>query len=148
MKKPRAAVPKRIQLVGQRTPADCAVCCLAMALEASYEDVYVEVSQIDELRAKGGLCLPAIEGVAERLGRPLLRLRRGRYDPHKDFGILSVSAKGCVPHVVVLWDGKILDPLDTSMTRYEDYLVIRRAKATCLLVPLAYGSGDAHERAA
>lgn len=128
-------------LVCQRTPHDCVLCCIAMALGRTYEDV---LAHLDAAPACGGnagkLGTFFVEvGCAkeeDRLALEILGLR-----PEKDFqqltmsphwatagflrnvlwgrrAILTVRSKNIDGHHAIYWDGaELLDP--STRQRFE-----------------------------
>lgn len=120
----------RVKVVPQKQDMDCGVACLAMLLDLSYEDVYVEVAKVDRWRSKRGLYITQIKKVASALGKELSYKRK--YDLEDVVGILSVDFKDS-SHVVILYYGVIVET-DGTVWLHDDYLLVNEAKPCSLLV--------------
>lgn len=120
-----------IKVVLQRQDWDCGVACLAMLLDSTYEEVLAAAAR--RAAVEEGLHLHQIETIADDLDCPLVRKRSGRYDFTKDTGILHVHFVGGA-HVVILWQGKIIETDGTIWEDSRSYLATKRYKAGALLV--------------
>jgi hypothetical protein len=115
-----------LQVVLQRHPLDCAVACLAMLLNVSYEAALLAMGRFN------GAYIREIKAAAKRLGHPLRSTRK--FDLDQDTGILAVrSAKWKTDHVVVLKDGLIVDT-DGSIWDHDVYVSVNAITPLSLLV--------------
>lgn len=125
--------PLLLPTVEQRRDCDCGVAALATLAGIPYEDAYV--ASVGYL--KGGLTLGEIIKIGAELG--LVLKRKQRFDPEEDVGILSVAVeregyKRLQGHVVVLAEGKVIDPADGRFYfSLEDFVALEKAKVGILL---------------
>lgn len=129
------AEPPRVPyltVIPQRHPKDCAVACLAMLLNVSYEDVLVAF-RTNIYRT--GANIWQMKAAAKRLGQPLRLTRKvAPGDLENGHGILSVrSALWPLDHVVVLREGTVVDT-DATLWDVDVYLAAYKAEPLSLLV--------------
>lgn len=118
-----------LQVHPQRTKADCAVACLAMFLGKSYEEVLIVAPH---RVLKSGMEIRHVKQTAKKLGATL-RLHR-TFDPETDSGLLGVrSKKWPLEHLVVLWNGSIVDT-DATLWEYDVFMKAYKAQPISLLV--------------
>ena len=120
-----------LTIVPQRHTMDCAVCCLAMLLELSYEDVLLAF-KTNVYRT--GATTRQMLNVAKRLGKPL-RFSRA-VDPEaleSSHGILLIAPEGKVQHTVLLREGTIVDT-DATLWDADVYLATYKARPLSLLI--------------
>jgi len=139
VKKKKVYDPRRVLQLARYNPIvdDCAVWCLATFLGVSYERVIATSAKFDKNGGIGGLTIPKMLLVAERLGFPLQR--RNKPDLEHDTGILSIDLprqknRG---HVVVLKQGLVLDVMSgrsISLWDVDVYLSSKRARVDGILV--------------
>jgi hypothetical protein len=127
----------RIDLVVQRHNWDCAVASLAMLMNLPYEEVLAAAARV--AACERGLYLGEIIKVADSLGVVLKKQAPGRYNPLTSIGILRVyndKLKGPSAHVVVLWEGRVLNPSGyaSHVGDYLTELARRQWRAGTLLV--------------
>jgi ABC-type bacteriocin/lantibiotic exporter with double-glycine peptidase domain len=116
-----------LQVVPQRHSSDCAIACLAMLVNVTYEAALLAFNS----ECKNGAQVRAIKAAARRLGFKLRWSRK--FDMDTDTGILSVrSARWASDHVVVLKEGLIVDT-DASLWEVDCYLAAYEATAMSLL---------------
>lgn len=120
-------------MVFQRYPGDCGVACLAMICGVTYEDALVALSRpCPEIRTKGCWKKHLTQG-AKALGFTLTTKRKFDLDGG-DTGILNIVWKDLhAEHVVVLWDGRIIDT-DGGLYMPDVYFAVNKARATALYV--------------
>lgn len=122
-----------LHVVAQRHDGDCAVACLATLFRLTYEDALVALSKEEPAVLHKGVSERALKRAAAECGYTLKRKRR--IDLEHSTGILWVEAK-CWPeaHVVVLWEGRIVE-IDGAMLWFAaDYLKHHRATPKALLI--------------
>ncbi len=118
-----------LQVVPQRHKTDCSCACLAMLLGVSYEEALLALAVPHVL--KRGVMMRQVITASKRLGQPL-RFQR-KFDLDTDTGILGVrSPKWPNDHLVVLWEGQIVDT-DATMWNPDCFLKIYKAQAISLL---------------
>lgn len=121
-----------LRVIAQRYDMDCGVAVLAMATGLPYENALCAIAQEVPDVCVVGCWTEHLERAARHLGFRLRRRRR--FDVEEDCGILNVSSKRWKnDHLVVLWDGRIIDT-DFGLYRPDVYLAVNQAKPTLLLV--------------
>jgi hypothetical protein len=123
-----------LRVVAQKYEGDCAVACLATLFELTYEDALVALSQEEPGVVHGGVTERALRRAAKVCGRELKRQRR--IDLEDSTGILWLeSPHWPAAHVVVLWDGRIIDTDGAALWREaDDYLKHYEATPKALLI--------------
>ena len=117
-------------VVPQRHKFDCAVCCLAMLLGQDYERTLLAFDSLAPL-VRGVSC-KNIQRAARRLGVEL-RLYR-KVDLENDTGLLMLDAASwLVNHTVVLKEGMVVDPSDTTVWEVDDYIAANKASVENIL---------------
>ena len=125
-----------LQIVLQRSQADCAIAVLASYLGKTYEDVLAAAAtlQLDPKIHRRGMWTHQMEKTAEALG---VRLRRHRkWDLDTSEGILCLfqgNKSGDVSHVVILKGGYIFDMDGGTVWEPDVYLSVERYKPTLLV---------------
>lgn len=119
-----------IQVVLQRSDADCAIAVLAMYLGISYNDVFAAAAQFDRNIHHKGMWDSQIRQTAELLGVPLTRKRK--WDMETAEGILLLASKRYCDHVVVLKSGLLFDT-DGCVWMPEVLIAWKKYKITGLL---------------
>lgn len=112
---------------------DCAICCLAMILDCSYEDVLAVA--VDQTTDAGvhfkGLWVSQIIKIAKALGVTLHRRRK--WDLETGCGIVGLcNMRTNEGHVVVLKNGMIFD-VDGTVWEAGTYLANSKYQVECLL---------------
>lgn len=105
-------LPPFTVIVGQRGHGDCGIAALAILLGKPYDDVFEAAAHVARKPHSRGLWMAEIQRIARSLGVELKKRRKVNLE--EDAGILGVGA-GETSHVVVLRDGVILDPADSSI---------------------------------
>lgn len=125
-------MPPILQMQVQRSPGDCALCALSMALNIPFEDVLAAaVKATNSGRVHHlGMTTAQIKRTAARLGQPV-RLRRG-VDLDEDEGVLIVG-RGTDQHATVLKAGLIFDG-DGTVWEHAMYLTEKKYRVLSLLV--------------
>lgn len=120
-----------IQIIQQRTDADCGIAVLAMYLGESYEDVLALASRVELGSHRLGMWIKHIEATAKLIGKPLRRRRKWDFETSE--GILSLTHLTFEDdHVVVLKAGLIFDT-DGTVWEPETYFATKQYKPTLLL---------------
>lgn len=125
-------MPPIMQMQVQRSPGDCGVCALSMALNLPFEDVLAAaVKATNSGRVHHtGMTTAQIKRTAARLKQPL-RLRR-HVDLEDDEGVL-VMGNDDEQHAAVLKGGLIFDG-DGTVWESAVYLKERKYRVLSLLV--------------
>lgn len=123
-----------LRVVAQRHDGDCAVACLATLFGLTYEDALVALSQQEPAVLHGGVSERSLRKAALECGHVLRRQRL--IDLEDATGILWLeSPQWPAAHVVVLWDGRIVDTDGGTLWRNADvFLKHHHAKPKVLLV--------------
>lgn len=122
-----------IRIVIARAGGDCAVCCLAMILGCSYEDILaVAVDQTSDASIHfTGMWVSQIIKIAKVLGVSLHRRKKWNIDT--GCGILSLrNSRTNEGHVVVLKSGMVFD-VDGMVWEADTYLKNSKYVVECLL---------------
>lgn len=115
--------------------ADCGITVLQLACGLTYESVLTEAVKIHPHPVTAGLYLTEVIDIARRLGYKITK--RLTYDIQEDTGILSLlgTRKKQEGHVVYLWKGRIVEPVDhTLWLDPDDFLKFNKYRATALFV--------------
>ncbi len=122
-----------LRMVTAKGPGDCAICCLAMLLGCSYEDILavsVDQTQDASIHFKG-MWITQIIKIAKSLGAVLHRRRK--WEMETACGILSLcNTRTNEGHVVILKSGLVFD-VDGTIWEVESYLANSKYKVECLL---------------
>lgn len=108
----------QMRVIAQRYGLDCAVACVAMLCEVSYEE---SLLAFDHMVFREGAKISQVKAAAKRLGRTL---RWSKHQPDLDeaTGILCVgSDRWPNDHLVILWNGHIIDT-DCTIWEHEVYM--------------------------
>lgn len=124
-------------MVRQRQSWDCAIAALSSLLGVSYEEVLAAAARV--AACERGLYLEEIMDTAGELGVMLKKRSPGRYNVTTDTGILRVynhDLKGNGAHVVVLWEGRVLNPHGyvAHAAEYAEELARKKWKLGTLLI--------------
>lgn len=114
-------------MVRQLYERDCGIASLAVVAEASYEDAYVAVKQVDRRhRGKQGLDNREIVKAARKLDLLLVPTRK--YDLDDDEGVLRIRWNDPVNekanpggHFVAVLEGRVWCPKDGIWVSWRDY---------------------------
>lgn len=121
-----------LRVVPQRAVCDCGVSVLATLLGVTYEEALVALSHEEPAVLYSGVYTDDLLRAAKALGSALKK--RKKYDLDEVTGILSVSsAKWSNDHVVVVFDGKLLET-DGTIWDVDVFLKHHEAKPGLLLV--------------
>lgn len=113
---------------------DCALIAVQLATGLTYEAVLAAAVHVYPAVVTSGLSWSEIRRLVRRLGYHSTLLRRTAYDLDTATGILNVRGTK-VDHVVYLWAGRVVEPVDQSLwLDADDYLAVRRLRAARLLV--------------
>lgn len=108
---------------------DCAVACLAMLLNLSYEEVLM---CFDHNVMAYGATVRQVQLVAKKLNRPLRWTKK--FDLEVVTGILGVrSAKWKSDHLVILKEGQVIDT-DATLWDVDVFMAAYEATATSVLI--------------
>lgn len=119
----------RIEVIPQRALNDCAIATLAMLLQASYEQTLLAFGDVLDSGAK----TRDIKAAARKLGTKL-RLKRP-VDLETDSGLLAVgSKKWKTDHLLVLYEGLLVDTDATLWLDADEYLALNEARPLSVLV--------------
>lgn len=116
---------------------DCAIAALAMFAGVMYEDALIACATVRGDVLTSGMTWTQIKAAAKRLGVKTRVLQA--YDITEATGVLHVSrvaigAGGIAEHVVLLWEGRVLDGNGEFWRDPEDYLRHYGMEAKGLLV--------------
>lgn len=126
----------RRRLVTQKLPADCGICCIAMATGLPWRTVLyaAPIETVEDLFC--GLTIQQIVTTMRRLGQPTKFHWPEKYSPN-NIGIplreqmrgknaihlvpsINVEEEGCY-HYVLFSNGRIYDPSPPEKLRYRSY---------------------------
>lgn len=116
---------------------DCALVAIQLATGFTYEVVLAAAIQVQPLVLSRGLWWSETQSILKKLGYGSTIIRPKKYDLETSSGILCVKKKG-EEHVVYLWAGRIIEPVDQTMfLEADDYLTANkyRAGGLCILYP-------------
>lgn len=123
-----------IRVVLQRHDWDCGVACLAMLCNTSYETALVACAQTKEELDGEGLYLYEMVKAAELLDVSVITRRAKRFSLDTDTGILHVfNLKTAVYHVVMLWQGRLIETDGTIWEDADTYLSSKGFKPGALI---------------
>jgi ABC-type bacteriocin/lantibiotic exporter with double-glycine peptidase domain len=130
-------VPTLVRFIRQSGHhGDCSVATLAMLAGVMYEDALLAAAKVNPNVLHEGMTWPQIKSTARRLG---LKTRTiSKYDDDAT-GILHVSrvalgAAAPSEHVVLMWEGRIIDGNGELWLERADYLRHYGYEAKALLV--------------
>jgi ABC-type bacteriocin/lantibiotic exporter with double-glycine peptidase domain len=121
------ASPAIIEPIAQKNAGDCSIACLAMLLGLPYVEVSSMALSLYPTAGTEGLWTTEIKRVALKLGHKLQTKKPVEIETST--GILVLR-----DHVVILFQGVIVDPADGLIYDYDTYLVTKADKPTRLLV--------------
>jgi len=123
--------PLLVRVVKQDgTLPDCAVAAVAMLCGVTYGEALAAFPKPKSVM-KIGAYLTEVRTAAKALG-VTLRVSR-RFDVDEDTGVLHVSGRD--EHVVLLWEGRIIDGNGECWLSASTYLGVYKYKPKTLLVP-------------
>lgn len=133
------SVPTLVRFVRQSGHhGDCGIACCAMLAGVMYEDALIAAAHVNPTVLQTGMTWPQFHRTLRRLGK---RTRtKTRFDLSEDTGILHVSrvALGLDAtdpnHVVLLWEGRIVDGNGELWADPDVYLRHYGYEAKALLV--------------
>jgi hypothetical protein len=133
------AVPSLVRFVRQSGHhGDCTVAALAMFAGVMYEDALLACARVRPNVLESGLMWPEIKKAAKRLGLNTKCVQR--YDISEATGVLHVSrvalgaGSGIAEHVVMLWEGRVVDGNGELWRDPDDYLRHYGMEARGLLI--------------
>lgn len=118
----------------QRGEGDCAIACLAMLCNVTYEDALDALSSVAPKAHRRGAWKTQIVAAAAKLGVRLVQRKPVAYE-HAT-GILScviTDSRKRVGHVVILRWGLIIDPDGGVVWEPDDYIAAKKAVVGCLM---------------
>lgn len=124
----------------QRYDFDCGIGAMSMLLNLSYGDVSAICRAVygSTKPNKRGLLIYHMEGIADQIGTPLIRLYKSKSYLEGKTGILGMNGgqMDAAGHWVMLKDGDtIIDPDGGSVWSLDDYLVKHKCRTATLLIP-------------
>lgn len=126
------SMPMVVQPVVQINEGDCAIAALAMFLGRPYATVAEAARRVARHAETKGLYTTQIRRVAKALGVQLEKRRHSLEGPYT--GLLTTKRKADKrEHVVVLFQGVVLDPLDGLLWDYDTWLNKTSYTPTALL---------------
>lgn len=124
--------PEVIEPIIQKEDSDCAIAVVAMLLQKPYREVSeVALKTFRQRPHSTGLELKQIKRLLEKFGEKPVSLAPKAVDLTEETGILSISKK--VPHVVVLFEGVIVDPANGLLYSIDAYCADQKARITRLI---------------
>lgn len=128
----RTPFPELVRVVKQDgTLTDCAVAAVAMLCGVTYGEALAAFPKPDRV-VRIGAYLTEIQTATKALG---IRTKlRKRFDIDEDTGILYVSGKD--EHIVLLWDGRIIDGNGECWLSPTTYLGTYNYTPKTLIVPV------------
>jgi ABC-type bacteriocin/lantibiotic exporter with double-glycine peptidase domain len=131
-KKSRIKRQKPIKFVKQRDHADCAIACLAMILNCSYEQVYNDMlNRFDKTGLKHNTSVAYLADhniniitKEWKCYANVIKNNQRMAEPFADIHLVCVKpyADSNVHHAVVMdRNGKVYDPSDNGITKLTDY---------------------------
>ena len=119
------ASPAAVEVIVQKTEADCAIAGLAMLLGKPYKDVSVAALKLCSRPHRAGLWTPEIVKVAKHLGATL-KVTSPTTIEDDSTGLLIVRKKNGVSHIVLLFVGVVVDPASGLLYDLSTYLKTTR----------------------
>lgn len=127
-----------MKVIQQRKDWDCGVASIAMLLGVPYADVSRVVREnIDDPKLHSrGLILRQIEQVLKLFKMTSKRIYRKEGYLDGATGILGLNGGLCGPagHWVVVKDGMIIDPSDSTVLTPEEYIKATKSRPATLLI--------------
>lgn len=115
------ASPAVVEVIVQKTSSDCAIAALAMLLGKPYREVSEAALVACSRPHKSGLWTPEIIRVAKHLGA-ILKPQDVKAFDEEGTGLLVVRKKNGVSHVVLLFQGVVVDPSSGLVYDLDTYL--------------------------
>ncbi len=126
------ASPDIVEPIIQKEDMDCGICVVAMLIQKSYREVSeVALKTFRSRPHSAGLDLRQIKRLLIKFGEKPVSLSPKQVDLTEETGILSITKKS--PHVVLLFQGVILDPANGMLHDMDAYLAYQKGKITRLL---------------
>lgn len=115
------AAPAVVEVVVQKTSSDCALASLAMLLGKPYRQISDAALVVCPRPHKSGLWTTEIIKVAKKLGATLKREDPKTFD-EEGTGLLIVRKRNGTSHVVLLFQGIVIDPSSGLVYDKDTYL--------------------------
>jgi ABC-type bacteriocin/lantibiotic exporter with double-glycine peptidase domain len=124
--------PEIIEPVIQKEDGDCALAAVAMLIQKPYRLVSEAALKMFRKRPhETGLELRQMRALMRKFGVESQSLSPTDLDLSEETGILSISKKN--PHVVLLFQGVIVDPANGLLYDIDAYCADQKAKITRLI---------------
>ena len=126
------ASPEIIEPVIQKEDSDCVIAAVAMLLQKPYREVSEVALKTFKIRPhSNGLDLRQTRALLRKFGMNPISVSVKDLDLDEETGILSVTKKN--PHVVVLFEGVIIDPANGFLYTRDAYCAEQKARLTRLI---------------
>ncbi len=126
------AAPDIIEPIIQKEDGDCAIAAVAMLIQKPYRDVSeVALKMFKQRPHSTGLELRQIRALLKKFGATPVSISPKEVDLAEETGILSITKKN--PHVVVLFEGVIVDPANGLLYSIDAYCADQKARITRLI---------------
>ena len=124
--------PEIIEPIIQKEDGDCALAAVAMLIQKPYREVSeMALKTFKERPHSTGLELRQIRTLIKKFGLEVESLAINDIDLDEETGILSITKKN--PHVVLLFQGVIVDPANGLLYDRDAYCADQKAKITRLI---------------
>ena len=121
--------PEVIEPIIQKEDSDCGVAVVAMLLQKPYREVSeVALKTFKHRPHSNGLELRQIRSLLKKFGVSPISLAPNDVDLTEETGILSITKK--IPHVVLLFEGVIVDPANGLLYSIDAYCAEQKARIT------------------
>jgi ABC-type bacteriocin/lantibiotic exporter with double-glycine peptidase domain len=122
-----------IEVIVQKTAADCGIAALAMLTGNTYVNVSACVLQLNAALANG-MSLMQLRRLSKSIGWPLVK--KEFMDDGEQIGLVSLSRGKEAGHVVVYAEGIIIDPANGLLwLDVQAYLKQGGWQVDCMLIP-------------
>jgi ABC-type bacteriocin/lantibiotic exporter with double-glycine peptidase domain len=112
--------PEVIEPIIQKEDSDCGIAVVAMLLQKPYREVSeVALKTFKQRPHSNGLELRQIKRLLEKFGTRSISVAPKAVDLSEETGILSITKK--IPHVVLLFEGVIVDPANGLLYSIDAY---------------------------
>lgn len=118
----------------QKSTSDCGVAALAMYLNRPYREVSSAALKVAPRVHKAGLWTTQMKMIAKALHHNLVSVRVTELDDMTGLLTLAAGTKPKEEHVVVLFQGVVIDPSDGLLWDRETYLSHGAWRITGVLV--------------
>jgi ABC-type bacteriocin/lantibiotic exporter with double-glycine peptidase domain len=124
--------PDIVEPIIQKEDMDCGICVVAMLVQKSYREVSeVALKTFRSRPHSAGLDLRQIKMLLQKFGEKPVSIAPKQVDLTEETGILSITKKN--PHVVLLFEGVIVDPANGMLHNIDAYLAYQKAKISRLI---------------